>query len=240
MVKKRKHVKENHKKKMEQLKKKKRRSHDTLNKRRLRDIGIKPTPTYDYQIKSDNRPSYKDISVDEGGMLIVNHIKNVLEEYYSHVHGLSIYVGKAVLPRKRWIAHQDLKKRKHPIKYTEMIVLEVFTDDDIPNDMKARDSLTTNENLCLLYERMVLHILNYEKIPNARIVNDQGGSGGLCEKSMPSTSLYVLIGEPLVDNENAREKSNNESPPSIIDISDSFNEIILNNNNEMSSSTMSL
>jgi hypothetical protein len=183
---------------------KKRKFNQTLKRMERANQGIVAIENYDHLLTP--RPSYKDISVDEGGLIIANHIKNVLAEYYSHVHGLSIYVGKAVLPRKRWIAHQDLKKRKHPIKYTEMIVLEEFTDDDIPNDMKSRDSLTTNENLCLLYERMVLHILNSEKIPNARIVNDQGGSGGLCEKSMPSTSLYILIGEPLVDNENAREK----------------------------------
>jgi hypothetical protein len=69
-------------------------------------------------------------------------------------------------------------------------------------------------------------------------MNDKGGSGDKSNGNVESTSLYVLIGELLEKNENVQEESLNVGGSQIIDVSDSFNEMILNHD-EMSSSTMS-
>lgn len=156
--------------------------------------GITTSPVFESRINP--RPNYKEIKVKNGSISIVAHIKKYLEENFESTNNLGIYIGKAVDPTGRWGKHKKESEKKENVKYKLMLVIEVFTEDDVGEWYKP---FANNEKFCLFYEQTLVILLNAERIPNVSVMNNVMNKtvreGKLSKTTPESTSLYILIGE---------------------------------------------
>ena len=118
----------------------------------------------------------------------VTAVKGLFEKNFKWVSG--VYVGKSLNMRVRFNNHMKLKRK--PDEMVAMIALEVFTEDDVPQEDKLRWKMNPGV-LALHYERLLTDAILEQGIETYAETQEAGGGGRATSGISRQCALYMLL-----------------------------------------------